>query len=257
MTGTGPEHPVMFGAGCLAMGLSVPTLRVLVRRTRSNRGCCPACGTAHDWPCSRHFVWVPRSDGARFRGSVVALSLAWLPWGLCKQAWTWGWEWFGVSDGALDYASEGGVAELLHRSGLDVTVLAAAAATVMVLALTQRRWVERLLGVKMGARVSFRQRAFRAALVAPVAVGVPLLGYGTLLVAYAVGWTAGLVDVPVADGLTSSATRAIIVFGGLAFAGIGAACTGTVLLLLRHTAYSCRPNAAGSDSPAPRARFHG
>ena len=198
--------------------LLVPT--ALAHRRRS-RGECPRCGRRHSGDGAlRHPAPAPADRRARIAVYLLLLGLA--PWAVTKTVWVLGGDLLGVSAEGWRRANEHEppAVRMLAEFGIDVTVLAAAAAVFLSSALLHMwgqampRWVP-LLG---GRRVP------RLLLLLPALLcGVGLSLYGSFLIVYAPlsGW--GVLPVPeVAEPFTSvEGVTWMTFFGGLAFGGLG------------------------------------
>jgi hypothetical protein len=196
---------------------------VAVSLRRSWAGRCPRCGRRHGG--DRYGVLVrPAASVAsrRTRAAVFVCVGGLVPWAGVKTVWTLGGSALGVSAAGWRAANSGdsAVARALASVGVDVTVLAAALGVFLLLGLLYPwgqvfpRWTLPLAG----------RRVPRLLPLLPAwVVGAGLSLYGTVLVLYAPLSALGLLPAvrPSAPFTTRSGVTWMVLFGGLAFAGLG------------------------------------
>ncbi|UVS76806.1 hypothetical protein [Actinokineospora sp. UTMC 2448] len=201
---------------CLLVG-------VATRYRRRLRGRCPRCGATHPAEHTGPLVYPPPSvASARTRLLVGVLVCGVVPWAAVKTVWTLGGDALGVTAEAwrAGSAGESGVLAALGSVGVDVTVLAAAAALVLVAGLTFRwgqvfpRWAFPVAGRRVPRLLPLLPAWLTA---------VGLSVYGPLLVAYAALSALGVLPAiaPAEPFPTSADTTWMVAFGGLAFGGLG------------------------------------
>ncbi|MFI6641860.1 hypothetical protein [Streptomyces sp. NPDC050504] len=242
---TGLAHVALYSAGaCLVL----PTL--LVHRRRG-LGRCPRCGAAHQGTGTGALIHPERADAPR--GTLVAayaLLCGLLPWSAVKTWWTLGGDALGVT--AEEWAASGergsDAARSLASAGVDVTVLAAALGVFLALGLVHRwgavfpRWTLPLSGTRVPRLLP---------LVPAWLVGVPLAAYGTLLtIGAALSATGAIPAFEAQEGFSPAGLTWMVLFGGLAFGGLG----GSLLVGARSYAARTRPVCAAANSPAEKAR---
>lgn len=194
-------------------GLLFASTQVQVRRRRSR---CPRCGGAHQLALRPGAALVRprlRPASARTRRTAYLVLAGLLPWASVKLFWGFGGSALGVT--AAEWRTSMGNSEmsalsrLLERFGIDITVLASLVGVLLVLALLYRwglhlpRWLL-LLPAWIGG-------------VSLLLYGVPLAVWGSLM---ATGVTP-------ADGdpspFTATGIAYMVLFGGVAFGGLGTA----------------------------------
>ena len=196
----------------LIVGTALYAATATVRR-RIGRGRCPRCGGPHP-PRPGVRLLRPEPSVATRRTRIVAYValLGVLPWAGLKTWLVNGGDALGMTAAEWDAASaetSSSLARALESAGVDITVLAAAAGVVFVVALAGR-WPQRMrlprwlvLGPAWASAVSL------------VLYGYPLIVGGLLSVAGVVGLSEET------GGFSSEGLAWVIVFGGLAFAGLG------------------------------------
>lgn len=213
-----------------AAGAGLLSLTWLAARRRAS-GRCARCGRPHQtgrrgrdgrdlYGPQVH----PAPSRADRRTRVVAYALlgGLLPWAGVKTVWTLGGDALGVTAEGWRAANSGGSApaRALASIGVDVTVLAAAAGVALLLGLLHPwgqafpRWTGPLAGRRVPRLVP---------LLTAWAVGAGLALYGTVLVVYAPLSAAGLVRgvTPEAPFTSEAGVMWMVLFGGLAFGGLG------------------------------------
>jgi hypothetical protein len=201
-------------------GLLVLTALSLRRRLA---GRCPRCGRRHEGDQYGPLAHPAASTAPRGTRTIVYLCVCGLlPWAGVKTIWTLGGDALGVSAAGWRKANSGdsSVARALSSVGIDVTVLAAALGIFLLLGLLYPwgqvfpRWTLPLSGRRVP-----RMLPLLPAWV--IACGLSL--YGTVLVAYAPLSALGLVPEvdPTAPFTTQSGATWMVLFGGLAFSGLG------------------------------------
>jgi D-alanyl-D-alanine dipeptidase len=206
------------GAGLVGLLLVLATTSA---GTRSGAAPGRPCGTA-----------APRSVRRTAYAGVLGLA----PYVAMKQTWAWGGTFAGMSgDDMLVTARRNGASRLwldLERVGVDVTVLAGAAGSVLLLLL-----------VRTPGRLP------RWLLLAPAALGAStLVPYGCLGLGYVAAGTAGLVQFPRGD--FPSAQDALLV----SWIGLTAFCLHGVALAVAGASYWRRTSATpAAASPRPAA----
>lgn len=199
---------------CLVAGTGLYAAAATAR-VRIGRGRCPRCGGPH--PPRRGVPLLrPEPSAAAPRTRIVAYValLGIVPWSGLKLWLVNGGDALGMTAQDWDAASaesSSRLARALESAGIDITVLAALAGAVFVVALAGP-WAQRLrlprwlvLGPAWASAVSL------------VLYGYPLIVGGLLAVLGVVG----LSEEP--DGFSREGLAWVIVFGGLAFAGLGTA----------------------------------
>ena len=184
-------------------------------RARIGRGRCPRCGGPHP-PRPGVPLLRPEPAAAPRRTRILAYValLGIVPWAGLKSWLVNGGDALGMTAAEWEAASaetSSRLARALESAGVDITVLAAAAGAVIVVALGGP-WAQRLrlprwlvLGPAWASAVSL------------VLYGYPLIVGGLLAVL-------GVVGLPEeTDGFSRVGLAWVIVFGGLAFAGLGTA----------------------------------
>jgi len=186
-------------------------------------GLCPRCARRHD--ADRHGPLVhpqPTAASRRTRRAAYLCMCGLLPWAGVKTIWTLGGNALGVTAEGWREANEGdsAVARALSSVGIDVTVLAAAFGIFLLLGLLHPwgqvfpRWTLPLSG----------RRVPRLLPLLPAwATAVGLSLYGTVLIVYAPLSALGAAPKvkPSAPFTTQSGTIWMVLFGGLAFSGLG------------------------------------
>ncbi|MET7462422.1 hypothetical protein [Nonomuraea sp. NPDC005501] len=226
------------GAAVLAHGLTTGLRRL--------RGQCARCGRAHPYAGGGPLTHPGPSTATRRTRTAAALLLCGvLPWAGVKTIWTLGGDALGVTAERWHAANAGapGAARALASVGVDVTVLAALLAVVLTLGLLHRwgtvfpRWTPLVAGLRVPRMLP---------LVPAWAVGAGLAAYGSVLVVYASLRALGVLPSAASpDGFTRAGLTWMILFGGLAFAGLGYG------LLLSARSYAARTRPTCAPPPAP------
>ncbi|MFI7065768.1 hypothetical protein ACIBL3_32550 [Kribbella sp. NPDC050124] len=226
------EHPVALVTQLAALVGAVLLFATTRAQSRRRRERCPRCGGHHPLPLrptSALVRPVRRASSARNRRTSYLLLLGLLPWATVKTVWILGGSALGVTSGewraTMDESDQSGLTRLLETAGIDITVLAALAGAGLVVALhhTYRlpRWLLLLPAITGAASLTL--------------YGVPLVIWGSLTLA----------GVAPADGdpgpFTASGLAWMVVFGGLAFGGLGAALAISARSYLRRTQPICAP----------------
>jgi D-alanyl-D-alanine dipeptidase len=221
-----------------AVGTSLLLFAAIACRRRTH-GACPRCGRRHTGGFDSPLIHPePVAAARRTRLAALAFLAGLVPWAAVKTIWTCGGDALGVSAEGWRALNEdsSGFSKALAAAGIDVTVLAAAVAVLLLTGLLFRwgqvfpRWTPILA----------RRRVPRLlALVPAWLCAVGLTAYGSILTMYApLGGTGILPAIKPAAPFTSGADEAwMIEFGGLAFAGLGCA----LLLAARSYAARTRP----------------
>lgn len=232
---TGLAHIVLYAAGAV---LLLPTL--LVHRRRG-LGLCPRCGAAHQSAGAGPLTHPePTAAPRATRIAAYALLGGLLPWAAVKTWWTLGGDALGVTADEWAASGEKGsqAARSLASAGVDVTVLAAALGVFLALGLVHRwgavfpRWTLPLSGTRVPRLLP---------LVPAWLTGVPLAAYGALLtVGAALSAVGAIPAIEAQEGFTSAGLTWMVLFGGLAFGGLG----GSLLVGARSYAARTRPTCA-------------
>ncbi|MFD4025084.1 hypothetical protein ACFWRV_16430 [Streptomyces sp. NPDC058576] len=241
---TGLVHTLLSAVGAALLIL------VAVSGRRRQLGRCPRCGHTHAEAGDFRGPLAhpgPSSASKRTRRTVYLLLCGILPWAGVKTVWTLGGDAIGVTAEGWREANAGasGVAKALESVGIDVTVLAAAAAVFLLLGLLHPwgqvfpRWTLLL----SGRRVPRLLPLFPAW---SCAVGLSV--YGVVLLVYAPLSAAGVLPRMEASGAftTGSGVTWMVAFGGLAFGGLGFG----LLAAARSYAARTRPVCARAATPA-------
>ncbi|MEW2352272.1 hypothetical protein [Spirillospora sp. NPDC029432] len=212
---------------------------------RRSRGRCPRCGRAHGHPGGGPLAHpAPSTASRRTRTAVYALMCGVLPWAGVKTVWTLGGDALGVTAEEWRAANAGasGPARALAAAGIDVTVLAAMVAILLLLALMYP-WgmaFPRRIPVLAGRRVPRQLPLVPARLTA-----ASLALYGTAITAYAPLAALGALPAPEpSGGFDRAGLIWMTAFGGLAFAGLGHG------LIIASRSYSARTRPACAAGPA-------
>ncbi|WP_210418194.1 hypothetical protein [Ruania zhangjianzhongii] len=231
------------------IGLCLLGPTVLVSE-RDARGACARCGRQHAGEANtvRHPSATPASRRTTTLAGILAAGL--LPWALTKTVWWLGGTILGAPAEAWRAANsaETPVVAALGALGIDVTVLAAGVAVVLLLALlyTWGQVFPRWVPFGGGRRVP------RLTVLLPAWLcGFPLATYGAVLVVYVLLIGAGLLPAPeVSAPFTSTAgVTWMTLFGGLAFGGLG----GGLLVAARSYARRTRPWCGRPEGATKRA----
>ncbi|MFE3450030.1 hypothetical protein ACFXJ8_13955 [Nonomuraea sp. NPDC059194] len=231
---------------------AVLLLRAAVPYGRRLRGRCPACGGRHEGegPLTHP---VPTRASARTRVAVYALMCGLLPWAGVKTIWLLGGDALGVSSAAWQRvmaAEKEGVSAALASAGIDVTVLAALLGVFLLTGLMYRwgqvfpRWTPVLAG----------RRVPRLLPLIPAWLTAGTLSvYGVLLICYtaltAIGVLPGVAAVP---PFSVESLTWMMLFGGLAFAGLGIGLIVAAVSYARRSLPFCAPHhVLQGPAPAP------
>ncbi|MEV7420707.1 hypothetical protein [Streptomyces sp. NPDC089919] len=226
-------------------GLLIPAMLSFRRR---HRGRCPRCGGTHQGESSGPLAHpAPSVAPRRTRVAVFLLMGGLLPWAGVKTIWTLGGSAIGVTAEGWrrDNAGASGIAKALASVGIDVTVLAAAAAIFLLLGLMYPwgqvfpRWTLLLSGRRVPRLLP---------LVPAWATAFGLSLYGVFLVVVFVPFTAlGVFPKmePTGAFTTSSGLLWMAAFGGTAFTGLGFG------LALAARSYALRTRPTCSDAGTP------
>ncbi|WP_246186989.1 NAD(P)/FAD-dependent oxidoreductase [Microlunatus speluncae] len=221
--------------------------RLIVLEGRRVRGRCERCGGRHralpggsaaDAAGSSLERPVPTmAPAAVCVGSAIAL-VAVFPWAVVKLGWGLGATLLGVTAAEWQQAADRTImsapARALSELGIDITVVAAAVGMILAVVLLARlpRWLPTPL------------------LVVPSALAaVPLVAYGFPLLIGGLLGLGGIVRVAPDPALPGLDLPLIMIFGGLAFAGVGTALAVGAVSLFRRSRPVCRP---GSFAAVPR-----
>ncbi|GLW72686.1 hypothetical protein Kpho02_49850 [Kitasatospora phosalacinea] len=244
---SGPESATGLAQVVLdAVGAALLLLVLLAHRRRV-RGRCPRCGLAHGGAVDGPLVHPAASRApGRTRTAAYLLVCGLLPWAGVKTVWTLGGSALGVTAEAWDRAvspGESGAAAATAAVGVDVTVLAALVALLLLLGLLHPwgqvfpRWTLPLAGRRVPRLLP---------LVPAWLTGVPLAVYGVVLNAIAALTAVGVLH-PVEPQPPFTASWQLtwmVEFGGLAFTGLGTA------LVLAARSYGARTHPACAAAPA-------
>ncbi|MFC8419571.1 hypothetical protein ACFUN7_01510 [Streptomyces sp. NPDC057236] len=241
---TGLANVLLHAAGA---GLLIPATLSFRRRHRNQ---CPRCGRFHEGRSSGALVHpAPSVASRRTRTAVFLLMGGLLPWAGVKTIWTLGGDAIGVTaEGWRDgNADASGIVKALASVGIDVTVLAAAAAIFLLLGLMYPwgqvfpRWTLLLSG----------RRVPRLLPLLPAwatAFGLSLYGVFILVVFVPLTALGVLPEMkPTGAFTTSSGLLWMAAFGGMAFTGLGFG----LVLAARSYATRTRPVCAGAGTPVP------
>ncbi|GAB3757638.1 NADH dehydrogenase FAD-containing subunit [Microlunatus parietis] len=214
-------------------------VRLTMIEWRRFRGSCLHCG-GHHRSAARPELERPAPTMAPAAVCVAsAISLiAVFPWAVVKLGWGLGETLLGVTGDEWRSSADGTAMSPLARTladlGVDVTVLAAGVGMILAVLLLARlpRWLPApLLLVPAGL------------------AAVPLIAYGyPLLIGGLLGLT-GLMPLPPPPAVPGLDLPLILIFGGLAFGGIGTALGVGAVSLLRRSRAVCRP---GTYDPPTR-----
>ncbi|MFF4345628.1 hypothetical protein ACFY00_37695 [Kitasatospora sp. NPDC001540] len=223
-------------------------LLVLLAHRRRVRGRCPRCGLAHGGAVDGPLVH-PRASRAPRRTRIAAYLLVCglLPWAGVKTVWTLGGSALGVTAEAWERAvapDESGAAAATAAAGVDVTVLAALLALLLLLGLLHPwgqvfpHWTLPLAGRRVPRLLP---------LVPAWLTGVPLAVYGVVLNAVAALTAVGVLHPvePLPPFTASWQLTWMVEFGGLAFTGLGTA------LVLAARSYGARTHPSCATAPTP------
>ncbi|MEW2485313.1 hypothetical protein [Streptomyces sp. NPDC048411] len=240
---TGLAHTLLSAVGAALLILVAMSYR------RRLRGRCPRCGHDHpgdfDGPLAHPG---PSLASRRTRVTVYLLMGGLLPWAAVKTIWTLGGDAIGVTAQGWRESNAGasGVAKALASVGIDVTVLAAAAAVFLLLGLLHPwgqvfpRWTLFLSG----------RRVPRLLLLLPAwlcAVGLSVYGVVLLITAPLIGIGVLPKLEPSGAFTTSSGITWMVAFGGLAFGGLGFG----LIAAARSYSARTRPACANAATPVP------
>ncbi|WP_214664451.1 hypothetical protein, partial [Streptomyces javensis] len=223
-------------------------LLVGVSHRRRLRNRCPRCGAGHPGDGSGPLVHPPASVATRpTRIQVYLLMCGLLPWAVVKTIWTLGGDALSVTAEKWreENAGGSGAAKALASVGIDVTVLAALAGIFLLLGLMYPwgqvfpRWTPLLTGRRVPRLLPLLPAWLSA---------IGLSVYGVVLVIYAPLSAAGALPRIEPDGtFTSSAGITwMVLFGGLAFGGLGFA----LITAARSYATRTRPACANAATDA-------
>ncbi|MGW1342748.1 hypothetical protein ACWCOV_16990 [Kribbella sp. NPDC002412] len=226
------ERPLALVTQLAALVGAVLLFATAQAQSRRRRDRCPRCGGHHPLPLrpgaplSRP---LRRRSSTRSRRTSYLLLLGLLPWATVKTVWILGGSALGVTNSewrsTMSESDQSALTRLLESAGIDITVLAALAGAGLVVALlhTYRlpRWLLLLPALTGAASLTL--------------YGVPLVIWGSLTLA----------GVATAEGdpgpFTASGLAWMVVFGGLAFGGLGAALAVSARSYLRRTQPICAP----------------
>lgn len=256
------EDPAGMAVQVVSLGGAALAVATGVAVSRAGKGDCVRCGGGHRLCPGAGWSWPAASASSiRIRFLVLVCACAVLPWGVTKQAWMWGFGWFGVDGRVLtgDGGGMGWLARGVQSLGVDFTVAAAAVAAVLMSA-GVHRWFSRLLGWlgdTLGGRRGDAVRRLGRVLVVTCSViastlalyGVPLLGVAVLMFMGVVEPWAG------PDTLPPRAQAPMVLFGGLAFTGIGLGLTVSGWDFARRTAPECAGVPAPREGQSVRSRW--
>ncbi|MGA4837911.1 hypothetical protein [Streptomyces sp. G45] len=229
-------------------GAALLTL-VAVAHRRRLRGRCPRCGQRHPGPGDGPLAHpAPSPAPRRTRLLAYLLMCGPLPWAAVKTVWLCGGDAISVRGEVWRAEVESqatGASRALASVGVDVTVLGALLAVFLLLGLLHRwgqvfpRWTPVLAG----------RRVPRLLPLLPAwLTGAGLALYGTLLVLGAGLMAVGLLPKPEPDGVFTTGTGLawMVLFGGLAFGGLGWG----LLIAARSYALRTRPRCVPAESGA-------
>lgn len=226
------ERPFALVTQLMALVGTVLLFATAQAQSRRRRDRCPRCGGHHPLPLrptaplSRP---VRRPSSTRSRRTSYLLLLGLLPWATVKTVWILGGSALGVTSSewrsTMDASDQSALTRLLETAGIDITVLAALAGAGLVVALlhTYRlpRWLLLLPALTGAASLTL--------------YGVPLVIWGSLTLT---GVTPAAGD---PEPFTASGLAWMVVFGGLAFGGLGCALAISARSYLRRTQPICAP----------------
>lgn len=214
-------------------------VRLITVEWRRSRGRCLHCGGRHASPARPELDRPAPTMAPAAVCVAAAISLiAAFPWAVVKLGWGFGESLLGVTGDEWRRAAEqtamSPLARALSDLGIDITVPAAGVGMIVAVLLLARlpRWLP------------------APALLVPAGVAaVPLIGYGYPLLVGGLLGLAGLVTVAPDPAMPGLDLPLMMIFGGLAFAGIGTALAVGAGSLLRRSRPVCRP---GTYDPATR-----
>jgi hypothetical protein len=210
------ERPPALGAQLFALVGALLLFGTTQVQFRRRRFACPRCGDRHQVPPEPDGPLLqpaPSPASIRARRTAYLVLLGLLPWASIKVMWGLGGSALGVTAKewrvSMDQSGMSGLSRLLERFGIDITVLAALVGVLLVVALVQRwgvllpRWLL-LLPAWIGG-------------VSLTLYGVPLLVWGALTLT-------GIAPASADSGpFTPTGLTWMVLFGGTAFSGLGAA----------------------------------
>jgi D-alanyl-D-alanine dipeptidase len=248
LSGAGVESATGLAHVLLNTGNTALLTLCAVTYRRRLRGRCARCGQSHEHPGNGPLAHpTPSAASPRTRAVVYALMCGLVPWAGVKTIWTLGGGALGVTAEQWRDANADapGPAKALASLGIDVTVLAALFAILLLLGLMYRwgmafpRWTLFLYGRRVPRLLP---------LVPAWLTATSLSVYGTGLTVYAPFSAVGILPRPEpSGGFTSTGLLWMIEFGGLAFAGLGLG----LIVAARSYATRTRPICATRSAPAP------